>query len=183
MQECFVRIEPLQVEKSIFKIFKINFQNEFLPLGLKNYDLLDVQHSPDIQNKDEPQLDNDYKCVICNKQFSQKNPLDLRNRIVQRNDNNDLKCNLCTKIIRLSSKSYLKTVHKKTNDFQCKICHKIFTKKDNFEAHTKKIHLKSKNPKICDKKCEQCGKCFNYLGVLKRHISFFHGNQKQVSFM
>ena len=46
-KECSVQLNPLNVQNETYNIIQVNLPSEFLPLGLRNFDILDVQGSVD----------------------------------------------------------------------------------------------------------------------------------------
>ncbi|CAK1541754.1 unnamed protein product [Leptosia nina] len=58
---------------------------------------------------------------------------------------------------------------KKTAEFVCKTCNKVFTKKDNYKSHIA-IH----NPSLRRHRCEVCGQRFGYRSTLNKHRASAH---------
>ena len=63
-QGCYVRITPLKTKANSIEIIKVNLPQDFLPLGLKNFDLLDAQPCVDFPESTKqkivrPKLAND----------------------------------------------------------------------------------------------------------------------------
>jgi uncharacterized Zn-finger protein len=58
---------------------------------------------------------------------------------------------------------------KTSKDFECRKCHKKFTKKENLNRHDKTVHLK-----LRDHVCEVCGRAFGQNAHLQLHIRMRH---------
>ena len=107
-----------------------------------------------------------FKCNVCEKQFSVERYLSEHTRI-NHSENPLLFCDECEKSFTFKHhlKRHVEIAHgqKKTNT--CQFCGKIFTRKDNLEDHIKVVH-RGENEIFT---CPYCGKEFNKKWNMKRH--------------
>lgn len=74
--------------------------------------------------------------------------------------------------------AHRKNAHPPTTSFPCEECEKVFNRKRNLQAHTRRVHakLEDKIGQACS--WEDCDKLFSSKSALKVHIATVHENKK-----
>ena len=121
------------------------------------------------------QLQNKFKCEICEKTFSTNNSKSQHIRNAH-GVGRSFSCNVCGRIF---GKNKQLTLHKKNyhqegrRQFNCDSCEKSFTLAGHLKIHMMSIHEGQRNYK-----CKSCGNTFTQAGSLKTHIKSIHKVEK-----
>jgi uncharacterized Zn-finger protein len=112
-----------------------------------------------------------YKCLICQKVFSQKSIYQTHLR-THGQDIDPYRCNICEKSFAVPARL---TRHYRTHTgekpYQCEYCNKSFSVKENLSVH-RRIHTKER-----PYKCDICDSAFEHSGKLHRHMRIHTGER------
>ncbi|XP_011503675.1 PREDICTED: zinc finger protein 2 homolog isoform X2 [Ceratosolen solmsi marchali] len=112
-----------------------------------------------------------YKCLICQKVFSQRSIYQTHLRTHGQNID-PYRCNICEKSFAVPARL---TRHYRTHTgekpYQCEYCNKSFSVKENLSVH-RRIHTKER-----PYKCDVCDSAFEHSGKLHRHMRIHTGER------
>ncbi|XP_011265007.1 zinc finger protein 835 [Camponotus floridanus] len=113
-----------------------------------------------------------YQCVICQKNFAQKNVYQNHLRSHGKEGEDPYRCDKCGKTFAVPARL---TRHYRTHTgekpYECEYCSKSFSVKENLSVH-RRIHTKER-----PYKCNVCGRAFEHSGKLHRHMRIHTGER------
>ena len=115
-----------------------------------------------------------YSCDLCDKSFNPKSNLESHMRYAHSKDPEVIQCTECNKSLRRENyKNHLKLHESKA--FECIICSKQFSRKDNMLDHKRRMHDMERN-----QKCDQCDYSAFKKSELKVHQVKVHTVQERL---
>ena len=192
--------EPIEEYNELEDPLNIN-ELDYIRIKEQNIDNLEKHIHEGVHFKRHIKTVHFFKCVHCEKSFSQAKLLKTHVRAVHKSLIKDRMCNHCRKFFSTSQflKRHVKAVHEGVEDQICNHCSKSFSEATNLKTHVKAVHegLKDHICNICEKsysqagylkahikavhegvknhECKHCKKGFFYAGDLKKHFKSIHG--------
>ncbi|XP_050451743.1 zinc finger protein 92 homolog [Cataglyphis hispanica] len=113
-----------------------------------------------------------YQCLVCRKNFAQKNVYQSHLRSHGKEGEDPYRCNVCGKTFAVPARltRHFRT-HTGEKPYQCEYCSKSFSVKENLSVH-RRIHTKER-----PYKCDVCGRAFEHSGKLHRHMRIHTGER------
>ncbi|CAG0894598.1 unnamed protein product [Darwinula stevensoni] len=138
---------------------------QFCPIccrKVKNRYWLEI-HIQNIHNTPRP-----YQCGECGVSYQKVQQLELH--MLSHTGDTPFRCDLCGKgLANASSLKKHRALHlgRQTKPYECEICCKRFSGRDNLNVHLRGVHSNTEDLRYI---CDVCGKKFPILGWLKNHL-------------
>ena len=189
-----------QLPENLSSPCEVNVKTE--PMDYEKYDQLVIKSNLEaikaIQRRGEKANPGKYKCQMCDKTYTLKGSLYQHERT---HSTDKHKCEYCGREFNQKHqlKSHIITKHSTERPYQCKVCEKAFPMKHILLMHMKGHGEKSFKCETCGKgfatkvllvehvrthdphstyPCTYCDKAFAHGTNLKRHIQYWHTNDR-----
>ena len=140
---------------------------------MNNLENLDNNQQIENSSDKASNIENEYKCKICNKKFPKSKGL---YRHMKLHGNKNYKCNQCSNEYSRSDhlKRHLISHGENKTPFECEECYQRFSNKSHLNRHLKAIHTNYENFRF---KCDTCDIMFDKKFKLNKHNSKSHNTQ------